>query len=198
VNEITRILSAIEQGDPHAAEQLMPLVYDELRRLAAQRLAQEKPGQTLEATALVHEAYLRLVESERRGSSPPWSSRGHFFASAAEAMRRILIESARRKRRSKHGGGRQRVDLDDAFLVAPAPSDDLLALSDALDRLEEADPPAARLVKLRYFAGLAMAEAAQALGMPLRTAERNWTYARTWLHRELSKSGTSAPGSPSS
>jgi RNA polymerase sigma factor (TIGR02999 family) len=198
MHEVTRILSAIEQGDAHAAERLLPLVYDELRRLAAQKLSQEKPGQTLEATALVHEAYLRLVKSERRGSSPPWSSRGHFFAAAAEAMRRILIESARRKRRRRHGGGRQRVDLDEALLVAPSPSDDLVALSDALDRLEATDPPAAQLVKLRYFAGLTMPDAARALGMTLRTAERNWTYARTWLHRELSQAGTTQPGSPGS
>jgi RNA polymerase sigma factor (TIGR02999 family) len=197
MNEVTRILSAIEQGDAQAAERLLPLVYEELRRLAAQKLAQEKPGQTLEATALVHEAYIRLVQSPQREhgtSQEPWTGRGHFFAAAAEAMRRILIEQARRKRRSKHGGGRQRVDLDEALLVAPAPSDDLLSLSDALDRLEAADSPAARLVKLRYFAGLTMPEAARALGMTLRTAERNWTYARTWLHRELSQAGTSEPG----
>jgi RNA polymerase sigma factor (TIGR02999 family) len=194
MSEVTRILSAIEQGDAMAAERLLPLVYEELRRLAAQKLAQEKPGQTLEATALVHEAYLRLVASERRASFLPWGSRGHFFAAAAEAMRRILIESGRRKRRPRHGGGRQRVDLDQALLVASAPSDELRALSEALDRLEATDPPAARLVKLRYFAGLTMPEAAQVLGMTLRTAERNWTYARTWLHRELSEAGHSEPG----
>ena len=193
MSDVTAILNAIEQGDARAAEQLLPLVYDELRQLAAQKLAQEKPGQTLQATALVHEAYLRLVgvDSEQR-----WQSRGHFFAAAAESMRRILIESARRKKRPKHGGGQQRVDLDEALLVAPDPSDDLLALSDALDQLEAADPLAARLVKLRYFAGLTMPEAAQALGIPLRTAERNWTYARTWLHRELSPTGPAEPDVP--
>jgi RNA polymerase sigma factor (TIGR02999 family) len=195
MSEVTRILSAIEQGDPHAAEQLLPLVYEELRTLAAHKLAQEKPGQTLEATALVHEAYIRLVDVDR---AQGWNSRGHFFAAAAEAMRRILIESARHKRRPRHGGGQQRVDLDEALLVAPAPADDLLDLSDALDRLEAADPPAAQLVKLRYFAGLTMPEAAEALGMTLRTAERNWTYARTWLHRELSQAGTSDPDLPRS
>jgi RNA polymerase sigma factor (TIGR02999 family) len=196
MSDVTRILSAIEQGDPHAAQQLLPLVYQELRLLAAQKLAQEKPGQTLEATALVHEAYLRLV-GDQRGSSPPWNSRGHFFAAAAQAMRRILIENARRKRRPRHGGGRQRVDLDEALLVVSAPSDGLLALTDALDRLEAEDSGAAQLVKLRYFAGLTMPEAAAALGVPLRTAERNWTYARTWLHRELGQGPTPEPGQPS-
>src|SRR5437667_8789815 len=156
MSEVTRILSAIEQDDPDAAEQLLPLVYNELRKLAAAKLAQEKPGQTLDATALVHEAYLRLVEpSERRGSSPPeWNSRGHFFAAAAEAMRRILIEQARRKRRSKHGGGRKRLDLDAALELADAPVQDLLALDEVLSRLEKTDFDAAQLVKLRYFAGL--------------------------------------------
>jgi RNA polymerase sigma factor (TIGR02999 family) len=182
MSEVTRILNAIEQGDPHAAEQLLPLVYDELRRLAAQRLAQEKPGQTLEATALVHEAYLRLVDVELAQN---WNSRGHFFAAAAEAMRRILVEQARRKKRLKHGGDHRRVDLDASCLVMPGPPDDLEALDEALRRLEAADPPAARLVQLRFFAGLSMPQAAQALGIPLRTAERNWTYARTWLHRAL-------------
>ncbi len=183
MSDVTRILNAIAEGDPHAASQLLPLVYDELRQLAAQKLAHEKPGQTLQPTALVHEAYLRLVGEE---DEPHWDSRGHFFAAAAEAMRRILIESARRKGRSKHGGGRRRIELDEAHLVADAPPDDLLALDDALRRLEVADPPAARLVELRFFAGLTMPQAALALGIPLRTAERNWTYARTWLHRELS------------
>jgi RNA polymerase sigma factor (TIGR02999 family) len=182
MTEITCILSAIEQGDPHAAEQLLPLVYDELRKLAAQRLAQEKPGQTLQATALVHEAYLRLVGADPK---QPWDSRGHFFAAAAEAMRRILVENARRKKRGKHGGGRQRLDIDEVPLIAPEPGDNLLDLDKALTRLEQADALAAQLVKLRYFAGLTMAEAASALGLPLRTAERNWTFARTWLHREL-------------
>src|SRR5436309_1817546 len=170
MSDVTRILSAIEQGDAHAAEQLLPLVYNELRKLAAAKLAQEKPGQTLDATALVHEAYLRLVEpSERRGSSPPeWNSRGHFFAAAAEAMRRILIEQARRKRRSKHGGDRRRVDLDQAVNLAESPATDLEALDDALGRLERVDPAAAQLVKLRYFAGLSMPQAAAALGVSLR------------------------------
>jgi RNA polymerase sigma factor (TIGR02999 family) len=183
MSEVTRILGAIEQGDPHAAEQLLPLVYQELRRLAAQKLAREKPGQTFQATALVHEAYVRLVDV---GQARHWNSRGHFFAAAAEAMRRILVERARRKRRRKHGGDRRRVDLDEAVQAPGPPSDDLLALDEALGRLEAADPLAASLVKLRYFAGLTMAEAAEALGISLRQAERNWTYARTWLHRELS------------
>ena len=184
MSEVTRILSAIEQGEPSAADQLLPLVYDELRKLAAQKLAHEKPGQTLQATALVHEAYLRLVDVEE---AQHWNSRGHFFAAAAEAMRRILIEQARRKRRPKHGGDRRRIDLDDALSVAEAPCDDLLALDDALSRLEATDPLAAQVVKLRFFTGLSMPETAEALGVSLRTAERNWTYARTWLHRELSR-----------
>jgi RNA polymerase sigma factor (TIGR02999 family) len=182
VSEITRILSAIEQGEPQAAEQLLPLIYDELRRLAAQRLAQEKPGQTLQATSLVHEAYLRLVGVEK---AQHWNSRGHFFAAAAEAMRRILVEQARRKGRIKHGGGRQRVALDRALDIKESHAGDLLALNEALKRFETVDPAAAGLVKLRYFAGLTMREAAAALGMTLRSAERNWTYARTWLRRTL-------------
>jgi RNA polymerase sigma factor (TIGR02999 family) len=186
MSEVTRILSAIEQGDAAAAEQLLPLVYGELRKLAAERLAHEKPGQTLQATALVHEAYLRLVGAD--GGGQPWDSRGHFFAAAAEAMRRILVENARRKKRDKHGGGRQRLDVDQAPLIAPEPADDLLDLNEALTRLEQLDPPAAQLVKLRYFAGLTMAQAAEALALTLRTAERNWTFARTWLHRELAES----------
>jgi RNA polymerase sigma factor (TIGR02999 family) len=182
MNEVTRILSAIEQGDPHAAQQLLPLVYEELRKLAAQKLAQEKPGQTLQATALVHEAYLRLVDVEK---TQQWSGRAHFFAAAAEAMRRILIENARRKHRLKHGGDRHRVDLDEAFSVAEAPADDLLTLDEALNRFEATDPLAAKLVRLRFFAGLTMPEAAEVLAISLRQAERNWTYARTWLHREI-------------
>jgi RNA polymerase sigma factor (TIGR02999 family) len=184
MTDVTHILSAIEQGDPRAAEQLLPLVYSELRRLAAQKLAQEKPGQTLQATALVHDAYLRLVG---KGDEQPWNSRGHFFAAAAEAMRRILVENARRKRRPKHGGDRQRIDLDEALSVVEAPSDDLLALDEALSRLEATDPLAAKLVKLRFFTGLSMPQAAEALGLPLRSAERNWTYAKAWLHRALSQ-----------
>jgi RNA polymerase sigma factor (TIGR02999 family) len=182
MSEVTRILSAIEQGDRQAAGQLLPLVYSELRKLATQRLASEKPGQTLQATALVHEAYLRLVDVEKPQG---WNSRGHFFAAAAEAMRRILVEQARRKRRSKHGGDLQRVDLDEALCVSDAPSEDLVTLDIVLTRLEAIDPLAAKLVKLRYFTGLSMPEAAKALGISLRTAERNWTYAKTWLHREL-------------
>jgi RNA polymerase sigma factor (TIGR02999 family) len=192
MSEVTRILSAIEAGDASAAEQLLPLVYDELRRLAVQRLAQEKPGQTLQATALVHEAYLRLVDA---ATAPQWNSRGHFFAAAGLAMRRILVEQARRKRRVRHGGGRQRVDLDEALEVVEPVEQDWLALDEALERLEQADPVAARLVNLRYFAGLTIAEAAQALGLSLRTAERNWTYARTWLHRALSEAATAEGGS---
>lgn len=190
MSDVTRILSAIEQGDPKASEQLLPLVYDELRKLAAQRLMEEKPGQTLQATALVHEAYLRLVLSgdlsAPRGQH--WNSRGHFFAAAAEAMRRILVEEARRKRRPKHGGGRRRVDFDQALSVVETPADDILALDEALTRLEAVDPVGAKVVKLRYFAGLTMPETAEHLGIPLRTAERNWTYARTWLRRDLSVS----------
>jgi RNA polymerase sigma factor (TIGR02999 family) len=186
MSEVTRILSAIEQGDPHAAEQLLPLVYDELRKLAAAQLAREKPGQTFEATALVHEAYLRLVGDQQ------FANRGHFFAAAAEAMRRILVESARRKGRLKHGGDRRRIDLDEAAAIVPAPTDDLLELNEALARLEATDPLAGGLVKLRYFAGLSMPQAAEALGISLRTAERNWTYARTWLHRELSRADRAA------
>jgi RNA polymerase sigma factor (TIGR02999 family) len=183
MNDVTQILSAIEQGDPQAAEKLLPLVYAELRKLAAQRLAQEKPGQTLQATALVHDAYLRLMGPE---GAQHWNSRGHFFAAAAEAMRRILVENARRKRRNKHGGNHQRVDFDEVALQIEEPRDDLLAVNEALDRLESTDPAAALLVKLRYFAGLTMPEAAATMGVPLRTAERNWTFARTWLKRELS------------
>ena len=182
MNEVTRILSAIEQGDPHAAGELLPLVYDELRKLAGQRLAHEKPGQTLQATALVHEAYLRLVEGDK---SPHWNSRGHFFAAAAEAMRRILVESARRKGRLKHGREHQRVDLDSGCLVSAAPSLDLLALDEALSRLAETEPAKAQLVKLRFFAGLTMPEAAAALDISLATAERYWTFAKAWLYAEL-------------
>src|SRR5262245_34951652 len=182
MSEVTRILSAIEQGDAHAAEHLLPLVYVELRKLAAQRLAQEKPGQTLQATALVHEAYLRLVDTEK---VQQWNSRGHFFAAAAEAMRRILVESARRKSRLKHGREHQRVDLESGCLVSAAPSLDLLALDAALCRLAESEPAKAELVKLRFFAGLTMPEAAAALNISLATAERYWTFARSWLYAEL-------------
>jgi len=190
MHEVTRLLSAIENGDPHAAQQLFPLVYEELRRLAAEKMAQEKPGQTLQATALVHEAYIRLVDVEK---AQHWSSRRHFFAAAAEAMRRILVESARRKRQVRCGRDWHRVELDEAHLVAQLPSDDLIALDEALGRLEAHDPIAAQLVKLRYFAGLSMAETAQALGVSLRTAQRNWTYARTWLRRQLAAPESDSP-----
>jgi RNA polymerase sigma factor (TIGR02999 family) len=184
MSEVTRILSAIEQGDPHAAQQLLPLVYDELRQLAAAKLAQEKPGQTLQATALVHEAYLRLVDVEQ---APHWNSRGHFFAAAAEAMRRILVDQARRKQADKHGGGRLRNDLPEDLAAPQACSDDLVALDEALSRLERHDPDAARLVKLRYFAGLSHQEAAEALGISRGAADRLWALARAWLFRQLSK-----------
>jgi RNA polymerase sigma factor (TIGR02999 family) len=174
MNEVTRILSAIEEGDPHAAEQLLPLVYQELRQLAAQKLAQEKPGQTLEATALVHEAYLRLVDVEK---AQHWDSRGHFFAAAAEAMRRILVDQARRKRRPKHGGGRTRVSLDEALCLAEAPDDNLLALHEVLEKLTHEEPAKAELVKLHYFAGLSLEESGRILGISHRTAKRHWAYA---------------------
>jgi RNA polymerase sigma factor (TIGR02999 family) len=182
MSEVTRILSAIEQGDPHASAQLLPLVYAELRQLAAQRLAHEKPGQTLQATALVHEAYLRLV-----GADPqlPWDSRGHFFAAAAEAMRRILLNRARDKQRLKRGGGRKRLDLDRVEIAQEDEDGQLVALDEALAQLAVEDPGAAQLVKLRYFAGLTLKEAADSLGLALRTAERQWAYARAWLYARL-------------
>ena len=183
MNEVTRILSAIEQGDPQAAEGLLPLVYDELRRLAAQRLAQEKPGQTLQATALVHDAYLRLVDVEE---AQRWNSRGHFFAAAAEAMRRILVEAARRKGSQRQGGGRQRCELLDRDLLTYGVNDELLDLDAALTKLGAVDGPAAELVKLRAFAGMTVEEAAGHLGISPRTAKRSWAYARAWLMRELS------------
>jgi RNA polymerase sigma factor (TIGR02999 family) len=184
MNEVTRILSAIEQGDAHAAEHLLPLVYDELRKLAAQKLAREKPGQTLQATALVHEAYLRLIGGD---VVQPWDSRRHFFAAAAEAMRRILIENARRKRSAKHGGKRLRVDLDDALLVANDPSLTLLEVEELLDQLAQADPKAAELVKLRFFAGLTGEQTAQVLGISPRSADLLWSYARAWLFDRLQR-----------
>jgi RNA polymerase sigma factor (TIGR02999 family) len=187
MSEVTRVLNAIEQGDPHAAEQLLPLVYDELRKLAAQKLAQEKPGQSLEATALVHEAYVRLVASGK-ASAPRdqhWDNRRHFFAAAAEAMRRILIDSARRKETRKHGGDWQRRDVDADALVAPEPNLDLLALDAALERLAEHDPLKAKLVELRYFAGLTGDQAAAVLGISASSADRHWVYTRAWLRREL-------------
>ncbi len=182
MSDVTHILSAIEQGDAAASEQLLPLVYRELRRLASQRLEHEKPGQTLQPTALVHEAYLRLVDVEK---VQPWNSRGHFFAAAAEAMRRILVENARRKQQVARGGDRHRISMDMEQLESDASPEELLALDESLCRLEEHDPEAAKLVKLRYFVGMTMPQAAESLGISLRTAERNWTYARTWLHREL-------------
>jgi RNA polymerase sigma factor (TIGR02999 family) len=182
MSEATRILSAIEQGDPHAAEQLLPLVYAELRQLAAQKLAQEKPGQTLEATALVHEAYLRLVDTDQ---SQHWNSRGHFFAAAAEAMRRILIDNARRKGSSKRGGSRTRQELDDENVVAPQVPDELLALDEALSQLSVTDPQAAELVKLRYFAGFTIKQAAEVLRISPRAADFLWAFARAWLLRQL-------------
>src|SRR4051794_3205941 len=185
MNELTRILSAIEQGDPHAAAQLLPLVYDELRKLAAQKLAQEKPGQTLQATALVHEAYVRLVGSGEAGQEQRWDSRGHFFAAAAEAMRRLLIDQARAKRSEKRGGARKRLDIDAIDLATPATPDQLLALDETLAKLAHADAAAARLVELRYFAGLTVDEAGRALGISTATAYRHWNYARAWLHGEL-------------
>jgi RNA polymerase sigma factor (TIGR02999 family) len=188
MNDVTRILSAIEQGDPRASEELLPLIYRELRRLAQHRLAREKPGQTLQATALVHEAYLRLVEGEE---ARRWNSRGHFFAAAAEAMRRILVENARRKRAEKHGGRLERQDVDDIDIEAPSPSEDLLALNEALTKLEAEDPVKARLVKLRYFAGLTEEEAANALGISYASAQRQWRYARVWLLGELREPGAS-------
>lgn len=180
--DVTRILAAIEQGDPHAAEQLLPLVYDELRKLAAVRLAQERPGQTLQATALVHDAYLRLVSAER---AEHWDSRGHFFAAAAEAIRRILVENARKKRRIRHGGGGKRVDLEQTLSMAEEPSDGVLALHEALIKFAELEPAKAELVKLRYFAGCSIDEAADLLGISRTSAKRYWTYARAWLLAEL-------------
>src|SRR5262245_39887804 len=183
MSEVTRILSAIEQGDPHAAEQLLPLVYDELRKLAAQKLAHEAPGQTLQATALVHEAYLRLVGVD---NAQRWDSRGHFFAACAEAMRRILINRAQEKRCLKRGRGWKRVDLDALAVVEDASDEDLLALDEALERLAQESPPCAELVKLRFFAGLTLGEAAVTLGLPRRTADRYWAYARARLYELLS------------
>jgi RNA polymerase sigma factor (TIGR02999 family) len=189
MSEVTRILSAIEAGDLHASEQLLPLVYDELRRLAAQKLAREKPGQTLQATALVHEAYLRLVAIEE---ARQWDSRRHFFAAAAEAMRRILVEAARRKRSHKYGGGLVRRDVEDVQPAAPELGEDLLALDEALERLAEQDPVKAELVKLRHFAGLTIEQAAEALGVSPTTANRYWAYARAWLYEQITGGATAS------
>jgi RNA polymerase sigma factor (TIGR02999 family) len=184
MSEVTRILSAIEQGDAHAAEQLLPLVYEELRKLAAQRLAQEKPGQTLQATALVHEAYVRLVDVEQ---AQHWNSRGHFFGACAEAMRRILIENARRKQAGKRAGGHRRVDFRQAGNVAAAPAEDLLALDEVLERLTHHDPVAGQLVKLRYFAGLSVEQAGDVLGLSRAQAYRLYTFARAWLRAQVAE-----------
>ena len=211
MSDVTRILSQIDAGDPKAAEQLLPLVYDELRKLAAARLVQERPGQTLQATALVHEAYLRLVANpgvRNQGSgvsdgeqltpgpcspSPAFDSRGHFFAAAAEAMRRILIEQARRRGSLRRGGGQQRIPLEHVEIAEPEPTVDIVALDEALTKFAQIDPPKAQLVKLRYFAGLTIPQAAEALGISSTTADRNWAYARAWLHAELKKgSGTTS------
>jgi RNA polymerase sigma factor (TIGR02999 family) len=182
MSDVTRILSQIDAGDPSAAEELLPLVYDELRKLAAARLAQEKPGQTLQATALVHEAYVRLVDTDR---VQQWNSRGHFFSAAAEAMRRILVDNARSKQARKRGGELERRDLDALEISLPEIPEDLVALDEALDKLAETDKRAAELVQLRFFAGLPLAEAAQLLGIAPRTADRLWAYARAWLHQEI-------------
>jgi RNA polymerase sigma factor (TIGR02999 family) len=184
MSDVTLILSAIEQGDEQAAEQLLPLVYDELRKLAAARLAHEKPGQTLQATALVHEAYLRLVGPADR-QPQEWNGRGHFFAAAAEAMRRILIEQARRKQCGRHGGNLRRVDLDSRLQLSDEPAYDLVVLDESLERLAVEEPEAAQVVKLRYFAGLTIEETAAALDISVRTVNRHWAYARAWLFQQL-------------
>ena len=191
MNEVTRVLSAIEQGDPRAAEQLLPLVYDELRRLAAQKMGQEAAGQTLQGTALVHEAYLRLVDTEK---VQQWNSRGHFFAAAAEAMRRILVDNARHKRARKRGGELVRQDLDAVEIALPEIPEDVIALDEALNKLTATDKTAADLVHLRFFAGLPLPEIAQLLDISPRTADRVWVYARAWLHQEIQ--GRSPPRDP--
>jgi RNA polymerase sigma factor (TIGR02999 family) len=192
VNEVTQILQAAAEGDAHVARRLLPLVYDELRRLAAQKLAREKPGQTLEATALVHEAYVRLVASGDASATrgPHWANRAHFFAAAAEAMRRILVDNARRKASGKHGGALVRQDLDESLLALPEPREDVVALDEALTQLAATDKSAAELVQLRYFAGLTLPEAAEMLGISPRTADRLWAYARAWLHERIAGKST--------
>jgi RNA polymerase sigma factor (TIGR02999 family) len=186
MNEVTRVLSAIEQGDEQAAGRLLPLIYDELRKLAVHKLAHEKPGQTLQATALVHEAYVRLVDVEK---AQRWNSRGHFFAAAAEAMRRILVENARRKRSRKRAASLERVDLENAASYTEESAEDLLALNEALDKLAQEDPRKAELVKLRYFAGLSVQDAADVMGVSRATADRYWGYAKVWLYCAISDSG---------
>jgi RNA polymerase sigma factor (TIGR02999 family) len=186
MSDVTRILSAIEQGDRSAAEQLLPLLYDELRRLAAQKLAQEKPGQTLQATALVHEAYLRLVNVRE---AQHWNGRGQFFAAAAEAMRRILVENARRKKSAKRGGGRAQVDLDEGLVVTENPPQDVLEIDELLDQLASVDSKAAELVKLRFFAGMTGEQAAEVLGISPRSADLLWSYARAWLFEKMQRPG---------
>ena len=181
MNDVTHILNAVERGDARAASDLLPVVYEELRRIAAHKMAGEAAGHTLQATALVHEAWLRMVGAHQRS----WQNRAHFFSAAAEAMRRILVEHARRRRSLKRGGGAEREEFDESLLILAAPPDELLAVHDALDVLAAKDPQAAELVKLRYFVGMTMEEAATAMGLPKRTAENLWTYARTWLHREI-------------
>jgi RNA polymerase sigma factor (TIGR02999 family) len=188
MTDVTKILSQIESGDPSAAEQLLPLVYDELRKLAAAKLADEKPGQTLQATALVHEAFVKLVDVEK---TPDWKSRGHFFGAAAEAMRRVLVDNARRKLRPKHGGHRQRVDLEDSFAMADDRAAQLLSLEEALNKLASDSPATADLVKLRYFAGLSHQQAASAIGVSRATADRYWAYAKVFLHCEMEDSENS-------
>lgn len=189
MSDVAQILSAIEQGDLHAAEQLLPLLYDELRKLAAQKLGQESPGQTLQATALVHEAYIRLVDTEK---VQHWNSRGHFFAAVAEAMRRILIENARMKNRTKHGGGKERVEIDMANLPTHMSCDELIVLDEALEKLQEHDPIKAQLVTLRYFGGMTIEQASELLNISRVTAHRYWTYARAWLHQEITRGGAPA------
>jgi RNA polymerase sigma factor (TIGR02999 family) len=183
---VSQLLSQIESGDPSAAEKLLPLIYDELRKLAAYKLARERPGQTLQATALVHDAYLRLVD---RDKPQHWNGRGHFFAAAAEAMRRLLVDKARRKKRLRHGGEFKRIELDSQLDISADADDRMPAISEALDRLATHDPESAQVVKLRYFAGLTIAETAAAMGVSVRTANRHWTYARAWLYRELGEAG---------
>ena len=184
MSNVTQILRAVEDGDPHAVDDLLPLVYKELRRLAAQRLAREAPGQTLQATALVHEAYVRLVDDDQ---AHEWDSRGHFFAAAAEAMRRILVENARRKKSLKRGGHLKRLDLEVQEIAGEDRDAEVLALDESLGKLAEKNPRKAKLVELRYFGGLTMRQAAESMGISLATAERDWTYARAWLHREMTR-----------